>query len=553
MPIMAVYHDPQSLYRPVPIVMSSTESPANEISGVHRLRSVLSSGGLVAVTVAIFLFSQWRVLAHFWRIWNMPDYYYSHGILVPFLAGVMIWMNKQRVAAAPMRSSWYGVLLVCFAAALTLTGTASGFEEVSSAGFMLGIYAVIIAVVGLRVAGILFLPVLFLVMMIPVPEIILESATGRYQIVSTALAAKLLGFADHSVARYGNVITANGLPEALVIGAPCSGLKMLITLLMCASFLAYVLEGPRLKKSALLLIAFPLSILVNSIRIVLIGLVGLRSYSAEAMHTWHDSSGYISLAICAALLLGFARLIGMRYFRTFPAVPDEGRSPLKLSAPWMVALVVLLLAALGSARLADLYDLPKGRLARERIPGSFGKWIAYELPIGPTTGATLTKADVLYRAYVRSHEDERPIYVFISGAYELSMMHDPNLCLPGSGLRVTDERVITIRPAAPGIAPINASLMRIEGGDGVGLMIHWYSLQGDTLPGKNDVNKSAYLSRLNDILKLAANPFSVEQVKRDILSRQIVWHRFSTDADDEKKVLRELKRFVEEFTAHSAD
>ena len=105
---------------------------------------------------------------------------------------------------------------------------------------------------------------------------------------------------------------AGGLPGPLTVGAACSGLKLAMASLMVSWFMAYVFAGAWWRKAVLVAASLPLSMMVNSLRVLIIGVVGLRTGSAAAMASVHDWSGYICLGLCAALLFLVAVLANDR-------------------------------------------------------------------------------------------------------------------------------------------------------------------------------------------------------------------------------------------------
>jgi len=103
----------------------------------------------------------------------------------------------------------------------------------------------------------------------------------------------------------------------LFVDVPCSGFKLLLTLLTFSSAFAYLTDTTLFKRWSLFLISLPLSVLVNSIRIALIGIVGEAGGSSAAT-TFHDWSGMISLVLCAALLFSLAKALKCKTFAGHP-------------------------------------------------------------------------------------------------------------------------------------------------------------------------------------------------------------------------------------------
>ncbi|MBK8048652.1 MAG: archaeosortase/exosortase family protein [Anaerolineales bacterium] len=90
----------------------------------------------------------------------------------------------------------------------------------------------------------------------------------------------------------GNAVS---LPNAdLVIGAQCSGVNSLIALVALTVLVAYLFNGPTWSKIVLVLLAIPLAILGNILRVATLLYVA-RAWGADAAFTYyHDYSGIFS-------------------------------------------------------------------------------------------------------------------------------------------------------------------------------------------------------------------------------------------------------------------
>src|SRR5688572_13946338 len=68
------------------------------------LASWLPAGILVGLLTALY----WQI-AHemFWDWWD--DANYSHGFLVPFFSGYLIWQRRSELAAIAPQTSWVGL------------------------------------------------------------------------------------------------------------------------------------------------------------------------------------------------------------------------------------------------------------------------------------------------------------------------------------------------------------------------------------------------------------------------------------------------------------
>ncbi|RYD75052.1 MAG: exosortase/archaeosortase family protein, partial [Verrucomicrobiaceae bacterium] len=97
----------------------------------------------------------------------------------------------------------------------------------------------------------------------------------------------------------------------LNVGISCSGMKTLIAVAAISYFFILVAGLKPWKNALLLLLVLPTALIVNALRIALIGLVG-NTWGAAVGHQFHDYSGYLSLALCFGLQYGVTRLLGWK-------------------------------------------------------------------------------------------------------------------------------------------------------------------------------------------------------------------------------------------------
>jgi exosortase/archaeosortase family protein len=112
----------------------------------------------------------------------------------------------------------------------------------------------------------------------------------------------------------GSAIT---LPNAdLVIGAQCSGINSMIALTSLHALVAYVVQGPLWARMLLVLLAIPVAMLGNILRVANLLFVA-RAWGAEAaFQFYHDYSGIVFFVVALLLLLPLTRLLGCNRLRT---------------------------------------------------------------------------------------------------------------------------------------------------------------------------------------------------------------------------------------------
>lgn len=520
--------------------------------------SILRTYGPIIALGILFLVIQWPLIKSWWKIWNAPYSYFSHGPLVPFIASYMVWANRKRLKLHDIKSWPWGYVLLVISGILFVMGNWTLAATLRSLVFIMMIFAAMLVLLGTRVTRILVPPICFLLTMIPIAPTLLDSATGKLQILSANVASHFLNLSGYSATLQGATIYADGLPEPLIVGIPCSGLRTLISLITFTVFFVYLLRAPKWKKAVLLVTSFPLSVFINSLRIAMIGYVGIFTDSATAMHKFHDYSGYIGLLICFTMLFGLAKLLKTASFGVLEAEDNStlpAPSPQKMvggGIPGVVVMLVFILAGLSNIQNSPIYPQTKGHISRSAIPTSFGVWDSEDVPIEKMVLDLLNNGDLLSRIYTDNSDYGRQVHVFMTAARNPDAFHDPHLCLPGGGSPISKDRIITMHFTKPSRLTVKATLLETTNDYGQGLVIYWYMMGPNSMSRTNDVWSRNRDNLLQDLGHLLIKPLDKHKIKQEVESRQFVWYRFSTNVvSDEATDIKNLKHFIKEFVANT--
>lgn len=255
----------------------------------------------------LFLLAAWLYaplalqLARQW--WQDPNY--THGFFVPVFSGFLIWERRAKLAALRIKPAWSGLVMLLLAlVALTLSAIKSGFflYRVSALLFIAGL-AVFLA--GWKHLAAISFPLAFLVLMIP-SSTLLEQITFPLQIIASKTATFLLMLAGVPAVREGNIIL---LPTArLEVAEACSGIRSLFSLLTLTIVYGYLAETKIGVRVLLAVMAVPISVLANALRIAFTGLI-VENWGVErAEGMVHLLSGWLVFVASLALVFLLHRL-----------------------------------------------------------------------------------------------------------------------------------------------------------------------------------------------------------------------------------------------------
>ncbi len=261
----------------------------------RRVLGYGQSGILVLLTAWLYAPLLLR-LAHQW--WQDPNY--THGFFVPVFSLFLLWEGRAKLASLRIKPSWWGLVILVFALIALVLGTFSNGFFLSRISLLLLVCGMVVFLAGWQHLAAIAFPLAFLVLMIPSSTLV-EQITFPLQIIASKTAAFLLNVAGVSAMREGNIIL---LPDArLEVAEACSGIRSLFSLITLTVIYGYLAETKTGVRVLLALIAVPVSILANALRIAVTGLV-VHYWGLEgAQGTLHLLSGWLIFA--GSLLLIF--------------------------------------------------------------------------------------------------------------------------------------------------------------------------------------------------------------------------------------------------------
>lgn len=283
-----------------------------------------------AAIAAALAFVYASVLIKLGRDW-WEDENYSHGLLIPFIIGYILWSERDRLRRVPVHPSlWLGGGAVLCALLALWAGTAGAELFTQRMSLVLMLAGIAVYFWGLRLLRYIFVPLALLVLAIPIPTILFNKIAFPLQLFASRCAVWAMRLFDIPVLRQGNVIELMPLnatvPKRLEVVEACSGIRSLMTLVTLAVVFAYFTHPKsdggagggsgrgalqRFLKSygfwrALILVlsAIPIAILTNALRVSGTGVLAHYYGTQVADGFFHSFSGWV--VYIAAFLLLFA-------------------------------------------------------------------------------------------------------------------------------------------------------------------------------------------------------------------------------------------------------
>ena len=255
-------------------------------------------------------------LVHRWSVQEE----YSHGFLIPFIAAWLLWTRREALIASVGRPSWGGPILILLAAAMHVVGKLSALFILSQLGFIVAIIGVVLGFGGYSLLKVTFVPIIFLIFAIPLPYFVDAALSLRLQLISSELGTFFIRVFQIPVFLEGNVIDLGNYKLQVV--EACSGLRYLYPLLSLGFLAAYLFHAPLWQRALVFLSTIPITIVMNSFRIGLVGVLVNYWGPQDADGFLHLFEGWIIFIACAGLLVGEMYLLarfgmGKAFFEVF--------------------------------------------------------------------------------------------------------------------------------------------------------------------------------------------------------------------------------------------
>ncbi len=281
---------------------------AQKQSRSARTNIILAVTALVLLTVLYI-----PVISALVRQW-LDDSNYRHGLLIPLVSALLLWRRRDslREADAGGLELW-GMLLILAASGLLITGTAASELFATRISLPLMILGAVLFIRGWDFTKVAGPPLLFLLLMVPLPYIIYFKITFPMQIMSARLSTGVLTFMRVSVIRKGNILMLPGY--TLEVIAACSGLRSLMTMFTLSVVFAFFSDMSKGRKFVLVLLSVPAAIAANTVRLVVTALGAHFAGPSFADGPLHEASGIIVFAAGFLMLLFCAGILRWTQFR----------------------------------------------------------------------------------------------------------------------------------------------------------------------------------------------------------------------------------------------
>lgn len=284
--------------------------------GGERRVAVWTAVALCGAAFAVFAPILYYMVLH-WRA--VEDY--SHGFLVAPLAMWFAWERRAQLRRAPVGSSWWGLVPLVLGALSLMVGRLGVELMAMRVAFVLTLIGLVLLLLGRHVFRILAFPLLFLFLMVPLPQSLVNIIAFPLQLIAADMAVDALFLLEIPALREGNIIHLAS--TQLFVAEACSGLRSLMALGTLAVVFAYFFRKNMGERIVIVVSAIPIAILVNAFRVALTGILTHRFGEGAAEGVIHMTEGFFTFGLAFALLLFESWIISLVWPRAWRGARKE--------------------------------------------------------------------------------------------------------------------------------------------------------------------------------------------------------------------------------------
>jgi len=480
-----------------------TVSNDTEVVRDNVWRDTTLTLAILLTCIGLLIFISFDGLSTMVYSWDAREEY-SHGYLIPFITAFLIWQRKDLIERESFSASWTGIYLVVIGAIIVLIGNNSATHVIALYGFLMTLVGITYAYMG-SAARIILIPVLFLFFMIPLPGIFLFRLSSELQLISSQIGVAVIRLFDISVFLEGNVIDL-GRYKLQVVEA-CSGLRYLFPLLSLSFIAAYFFSVAYWKRVIVVISSIPITIVMNSFRIGVIGVLVEYWGIEQAEGFLHDFEGWVVFMFSIGILLLEMWLIlilskDKRPFReTFgiyypDETPENARVGYRaLSNTLIVTLIVLIGSSTITLILGQRAEVNLERKSFVQFPMILGEWAGYKGTIDRASLDLLKLDDYIMADYKKGNDVVNFYVAFYEQQETGGAAHSPKTCLPGGGWRILSHTEITLENT-PLTSPINRFI--IGQGEHKQVVYYWFQERGKTIASEYAVKWDMLIDSIVD-------------------------------------------------------
>ena len=429
----------------------------------------------------------WGGVSELINRWDKQEEY-SHGYMIPFVTAYLIWQRRNLLNQVEFKPTWVPVGFVFIGLIVSVIGELTALYILIHFSLILIILSMAWSLMGWNAFRYVLIPLLLLVFAIPLPYFLEATLTVELQLISSQLGVGFIRLFGIPVFLDGNIIDL-GSYKLQVVEA-CSGLRYMYPLMGVGFIAAYLYQVEYWKRAVVFLSTIPITILMNSFRIGVIGVLVEYWGSGMAEGFLHYFEGWIIFIACLAILIAEMWLLNRLgqmpvSFRHVFALPEE-KAPESdvvvhqtrpLSAPFFANITLVVIALFVVNIIDQREEIIPQRKSLVTFPVSIGDWQGKQENLLPSITDFLNLTDYVLNNYYSDTSLPVNLYVAYYESQRKGLSpHSPRVCIPGGGWSIFDLKRVSIELKSGNTIPVNRVI--IHNGPEKQLVYYWFKQRG---------------------------------------------------------------------------
>jgi EpsI family protein len=451
----------------------------------------LNTVGLLSGTVIlIFLVVHGHLFPGLISDWQSYDPF-SHGYLIPFIAGYMVWRRREALVTLSISPSALGAIGLFISLMFGVFGHLVDEPFIMRISMVLSLGGLIYLMLGRAWLRELSFPIFYLLLMIPLPYLIVKEVAYYLRLTDATITGHVLAAIGIPVFRDGYFLHLPNI--TLEVADLCSGVTSIFALFAIGMFYAWMQPVRASAKLAMAVSTILFATSVNLIRIIVVSILVYVIGPVVLGHTEHTLTGTITFFVALILFILFWEVLQRKIpiawlnqklregsqgstCKHDSEMTDSGRSKVWLASLYAISLLIGVYYL--SGRINDQVGVPL-RKDIQLLPEQLGVYTSASL--SNNSIYTDPNAEVsISRIY--ETPDKSPIELFIgyrSTQRASTRLGSPKLKFP-QGWNSVDVEIAGSIGATPS-GPIQASWILAQKGEAKKIILYWYETRDSTI------------------------------------------------------------------------
>jgi exosortase len=235
------------------------------------------------------------------------DENYSHGFLVPIIAGYFFWQRWPELKDRLVKPDGLGLAVIIFGL-LQLLAAWLGTEYFTMRSSLIVLLAgMTLFWFGREVLKGMALPIGYLIFMVPIPYTIYDMLAFPLKLFVTKVSVGFLKLVGVVVMREGNIIMFP--TTTFEVADACSGIRSLISLLALAAAYSFLMKTSTPRRWIIIFSAIPIAVATNALRVIGTGILAQWWGAKAAEGFFHEFAGMAVFVLAMAMLAAFGEIL----------------------------------------------------------------------------------------------------------------------------------------------------------------------------------------------------------------------------------------------------